>query len=377
MRRSFVAYKALMNQIPVLPSGVSTGETRSRRAIGIWLLVIAGMIAVMVVIGGLTRLTGSGLSITEWHPVTGIVPPMSDADWQSEFAKYRGTPQYDLLNRGMGLESFKTIYWWEWTHRFFGRLIGFVFAIPFLYFAIRRRIDRKLAVRLLILFGLGAAQGVLGWWMVKSGLEPMRVAVSQYRLAAHLGLAMALFGYALWIAFELLGLRRSAKPDLALMRPFGFALPALIFLQILLGAFMAGIDAGRAFADWPTYAGRWVPPGMFDLDPWWINHFENPALVHFQHRTLGYAIAVFATLIYIALRGSHADRAPRMAAIHMIVIVGVQVWLGILTVINMVPIGLAAAHQIAALVLFGAALWLVYVLPSRARAGGELERAGS
>src|SRR5262245_13811782 len=171
---------------------------RVDRGVGLWLFVIAAMIGLMVVVGGLTRLTGSGLSITEWQPVTGVIPPLSDAAWQAEFAKYQGTPQYELINRGMGLAGFKTIYWWEWTHRLLGRLIGVVFLIPFLLFLRERRIDRSIAIRLGIIFLLGAAQGALGWWMVQSGLSGERVAVSQYRLAAHLGLAIILFGYILW-----------------------------------------------------------------------------------------------------------------------------------------------------------------------------------
>src|SRR5688572_16789537 len=183
---------------------------RSGRAVALWLFVIAAMIALMVLVGGLTRLTGSGLSITEWRPVTGAIPPISDADWLAEFARYQGTPQYDLLNRGMGLAAFKTIYWWEWTHRLLGRLIGVVFVVPFLVFLWQRRIDRALAGRLAIIFLLGGAQGALGWWMVQSGLVETRVAVSQYRLAAHLGLAIILFGYVLWTALEVIGARQTS-----------------------------------------------------------------------------------------------------------------------------------------------------------------------
>jgi cytochrome c oxidase assembly protein subunit 15 len=364
-----------MGQIPVLKPEVAmrteAPARNPRRAIGIWLLVIAGMIALMVVIGGLTRLTGSGLSITEWHPVTGVVPPLSEADWQSEFAKYRDTPQYELINRDMGLEGFKAIYWWEWAHRFVGRVIGFVFLIPFLYFALRRRIDGRLAARLGVLFALGAAQGALGWWMVKSGLEPMRVAVSQYRLAAHLGLAFLLFGYTLWIAFEMLGVRKSAHSGLAQMRWWAWLLAALVFVQLLFGALMAGLDAGLAFSDWPTYAAKWIPPGLYDLDPWWINHFENPALVHFQHRTLGYGIGVLAILLYIAARHMRADRPVRIAAIHVVLIVALQIMVGIATVVTQVPLALAAVHQVTALGLFGAALWLAFVLTRRAAAPVE------
>src|SRR6267378_747022 len=183
-------------------------QIRTDRGVGIWLFIIAAMIGLMVVIGGLTRLTGSGLSITEWQPVTGVLPPLSDAAWQAEFAKYQGSPQYELLNRGMGIAGFKTIYWWEWTHRLLGRLLGAVFLVPFLVFLRQGRIDRTIAVRLGIIFLLGAAQGVLGWWMVQSGLTGERIAVSQYRLAAHLGLAMILFGYVFWTALEVIGAAR-------------------------------------------------------------------------------------------------------------------------------------------------------------------------
>src|SRR5579872_5579742 len=188
-----------------------SAPARSDRAVGIWLFSIAALIALMVVIGGLTRLTGSGLSITEWQPVTGVIPPLNQADWQTEFAKYRGTPQYELLNRGMGLAAFKSIYLWEWTHRLLGRILGVVFLLPFVSFLWQRRIDSRIGSRLAIIFVLGAAQGVLGWWMVQSGLTDGRVAVSQYRLAAHLGLATILFGYLFWTGLEISGASRTSK----------------------------------------------------------------------------------------------------------------------------------------------------------------------
>jgi cytochrome c oxidase assembly protein subunit 15 len=332
------------------------------RGVALWLFAIAALIGLMVVVGGLTRLTGSGLSITEWQPVTGVVPPLGDAGWQAEFAKYRGTPQYELLNRGMGLAGFKAIYWWEWSHRLLGRILGFVFLLPFLYFAAKRRIDRAIAIRLAVIFLLGAAQGVLGWWMVQSGLTGARVAVSQYRLAAHLGLAIILFGYVFWTALEILGPPRTGVANAARLRPWAVALAALIYVQMLLGAFMAGLDAGLAFSSWPTYAGAWIPPGLYDLNPWWINHFENPALVHFQHRTVGYVVAVMVAWLYIAMRRAHADRPARLAGIHVVLVTLVQVALGVFTVVTQVALPLAALHQICALALFGCALWWVYAL---------------
>src|ERR1700682_4364989 len=248
-------------------SATTTTLARSDRAVGLWLFLIAAMIGLMVVVGGLTRLTGSGLFITEWQRVTGVIPPLSDAAWQSEFAKYQGTPQYDLINRGIGLVGFKSIYWWEWTHRMLGRVLGAVFLIPFLVFLRQGRIDRAIATRLAIIFLLGAAQGALGWWMVQSGLSGERVAVSQYRLAAHLGMAMILFGYVFWTALEVAGAARSRIAPAARFQTWASLLVALIFVQILLGAFMAGLDAGLAFSSWPTYAGAWIPRGLYDLSP--------------------------------------------------------------------------------------------------------------
>lgn len=339
---------------------------RTDRAVGLWLFLIAAMIGLMVVVGGLTRLTGSGLSITEWQPVTGVIPPLNDNAWQSEFAKYRGTPQYDLLNRGIGLAGFKAIYWWEWTHRLLGRLLGGGFLIPFLVFLRQGRIDRTIAARLGIIFLLGAAQGALGWWMVQSGLTGERVAVSQYRLAAHLGLAMILFGYVFWSALEMIGAARSRLASAARFQTWTVLLVVLLFVQIMLGAFMAGLDAGLAFSSWPTYAGAWIPRGLYDLSPWWINHFENPALVHFQHRSVGYAVAIMVVLLYIALRRAGADRRLRIAGIHAVVLTVLQIALGIFTVVSMVALPLAALHQISALALFAAALWWAYTLSGNA-----------
>jgi cytochrome c oxidase assembly protein subunit 15 len=338
---------------------------RPDKAVGLWLFAIAALIGLMVVLGGLTRLTGSGLSITEWQPVTGIIPPLSQSDWQAEFAKYQGTPQYELINRGLGLSGFKTIYWWEWSHRMLGRVLGAVFLVPFILFYRQRRIDRALGVRLVVIFLLGGAQGALGWWMVQSGFEPSRIAVSQYRLAAHLGLAIALFGYVFWSALETIG---AARTELRLdrFRVGAAVLAALIFLQMLLGALMAGLSAGRAFSDWPTYGGRWIPPGLYDLEPWWINHFENPALVHFQHRTVAYLVAALAVLLFAGLRG-HADKPARIAGVHVLALTVVQVILGIVTVTSLVALPLAALHQICALALFASALWLVYATGAASR----------
>ena len=337
---------------------------RSDRAVGLWLFAIAALIALMVVIGGLTRLTGSGLSITEWQPVTGVIPPLDQADWQAEFAKYRGTPQYELLNRGMGLAAFKSIYLWEWTHRLLGRILGGVFLVPFLAFLWQRRIDSRIASRLAVIFLLGSAQGVLGWWMVESGLTDGRVAVSQYRLAAHLGLATILFGYVFWTALEIAGAARITPRLPSRLKYSCFGLATLLFIQMLLGALMAGLNAGRAFNTWPSYAGRWFPAGLFDLTPWWRNHFENHAMVHFQHRTVGYVIALAAAWLFWRL--SAAERPAKVASYHVAGLIVLQITLGVFTVITSVALPVAALHQICALALFASALWWSYTLtPAR------------
>jgi cytochrome c oxidase assembly protein subunit 15 len=346
---------------PSPAASVSSGPVRGDMGVGLWLMVIAALIALMVIVGGLTRMTESGLSITEWRPVTGALPPLSPEDWAAEFERYRGTTQYEVLNQGMGLAGFKAIYWWEWGHRFLGRVLGFVFLLPFLYFVVRKRVDSQLGVRLGVIFLLGAAQGALGWWMVQSGLAD-RVSVSQYRLAAHLGLAFLLFGYILWTAFEVLGVRRTAIAPLARFRPLAAVIAGLIFAQILLGAIVAGLDAGLAFSTWPSYGGWAVPPGLYDAMPWWINHFENHAMVHFQHRNIGYAIFGLTVALFVTLRRVSPDRPVRLAAVHVAVFTLAQVALGILTVVTMVALPLAALHQFFALALFGASLWLVYVL---------------
>jgi len=338
------------------------------RAVGIWLFCIAALIAMMVVVGGLTRLTGSGLSITEWQPVTGVIPPLSQADWQAEFAKYQGTPQYELLNRGMGLAAFKDIYLWEWTHRLLGRFLGFVFLVPFLAFLWQRRIDGRIASRLGVIFLLGAAQGALGWWMVQSGLTDGRVLVSQYRLAAHLGLATILFGYVFWTALEIAGAPRVARPVTAGNRIAAFGLAGLVFVQMLLGAFMAGIHAGLAFNTWPSYAGRWVPLGLFNLSPWWRNHFENHAMVHFQHRMVGYLVAIVAAVLFWRLK--NAGRSARIASIHVAALLALQITFGVVTVVTSVALAPAALHQICALALFASALWWAYTITPQEPRGG-------
>lgn len=319
------------------------------RAVGIWLLVVAAMIAAMVVVGGLTRLTGSGLSITEWHPVTGVIPPLNHAQWMAEFARYKHIPQYKLENRGMSLSDFQGIYWWEWTHRLLGRTIGAVFLLPFLFFAWRGDIPRSRYKQMIVLFLLGGLQGLIGWWMVKSGLE-VRVSVSQYRLAIHLGFAIILLGAILWVALEFL----RPKPAQPGKGRGALAFIVLVYIQMLLGALVAGLHAGLIYNTWPSMDGRFLPENPFFHSPWWINFFEDPGLAQFDHRIGAYLVALAAVALWLMAKWS------RKTATLVLVIVAVQITLGILTLLNQVPIPLAALHQITAVALYCAAVWHFY-----------------
>jgi heme a synthase len=347
-----------------------------RRAVGWWLIAIALLVAAMVTVGGLTRLTGSGLSITEWHPVTGVLPPLSEHAWQAEFAKYRKIPQYRLENRGMSLTDFKAIYWWEWTHRLLGRLIGFVFFVPLVFFIATRTLSRAEIPRMLALFALGGLQGFVGWWMVQSGLET-RVSVSQYRLAIHLGVAVVLFGAILWTAFGYISLgprgigtagimpapivRRHRMPAGSQRSQwFALAFIALVYCQMLLGAFVAGLHAGLIYNTWPSMDGRALPEGALFLKPWWINVFENAGLAQFDHRIGAYVIAAFAMVLWAMSR--QGSRLMRASADLVIGITLAQVALGILTLVNQVPLPLAALHQATAVALFAASLWHLFTI---------------
>ncbi len=339
----------------------------SRRAVGIWLLIVAAMIAAMVLVGGLTRLTGSGLSITQWQPISGVVPPMSHAAWQAEFDNYKQIPQYKLENRGMTLSQFKGIFWWEWSHRLLGRLIGFVFLVPFLWFAWRGAIPKSGYRRMTVLFLLGGLQGFVGWWMVTSGIETStRVSVSQYRLATHLGLALFLFAAILWTALEYL----RPKPAGAKAAPQAFwakAMAAGIYLQMLLGALVAGLHAGLIYNTWPSMDGRFGPENPFFSHPWWINVFQNPGLAQFDHRIGAYLIFFGAVALFWMAR--KLKGAQKITAHALLGVVLLQILLGILTLLYQVPIALAALHQITAVALFSTAIWHAYeVSGAKARA---------
>lgn len=335
----------------VLPRihAVETAD-RNRRAIAWWLIGVAALVFIMVVVGGLTRLTESGLSITEWKPVTGALPPMSEQHWQDEFALYKQIPQYEIMNKGMTLAEFKTIYWWEWSHRFLGRLIGVAFLVPFLWFALTGRIERAMVPRLIFLFVLGGMQGVLGWWMVMSGLVE-RTEVSQYRLAAHLGLATLIYGALIWTALDMFHGRSTRF--LSGLAKAALALIVLVFAQTILGAFVAGIRAGLIYNTWPLMAGAFIPDGLLKMAPLWHNFFENHLTVQFQHRMAAYLLLALAAWHAWSARKSDGARGANL----LVAAVVAQAALGIWTVLWVVPIPLGAAHQAGAMVVFGIAVW--------------------
>lgn len=333
------------------------------RPVAYWLLGCCLMIALMVVIGGVTRLTDSGLSITEWRPLLGWIPPLSQADWEDLFAKYREIPQYQLLNLGMSLQEFQNIFWWEYIHRVWGRLIGVVFLVPFLWFLAAGRVRGRLGLRLAGLFVLGGLQGALGWYMVASGLVD-RVSVSPYRLTAHLGLAIAIYAYALWIALDLLAPHPRAEDSRGVrrLRAVCIAFAALVGLTMLSGGFVAGLDAGMTYNTFPLMDGRWVPEGYSDLRPWGLNLFENIAAVQFNHRALAVAVVLAAALLWAyALKVPLGQRAQALLlAVYAMAVL--QAGLGIATLLLAVPVALAACHQAGAMVLLTLALWTSHEL---------------
>jgi len=320
-----------------------------RRAIRLWLYAICVLIFAMIVVGGATRLTDSGLSITEWKPIHGVIPPLSVAEWEEELEKYRQIPEYQLINKGMSLEEFKFIFWWEWGHRLLGRVIGLAFFVPLVWFWWRGRIERWLLPWLVGGFVLGGMQGVVGWWMVVSGLAE-RVDVSQYRLATHLTLACLIFIYLFALAryLALVPVDREGATRTQASRPFlGAAklLMGLLVLQIFLGGLVAGLKAGLSFNTWPLMDGAFIPSGLWLMTPAWINHFENVLTVQFQHRMTAYLIVGFALWAMWAVYRSEAARHLRGAAHAVVAILFVQMVIGIATLLGHVPFWLALAHQ--------------------------------
>jgi cytochrome c oxidase assembly protein subunit 15 len=339
---------------------VSTAAPRhngAERSIAVWLLLCCAMIFLMVVIGGITRLTESGLSITEWQPVSGILPPLSETQWAVQFDKYKAIPQYRAIHAGMTLAEFKLIFFWEYLHRLWGRLIGVVFAVPFLYFLLRRRIAGRLVPQLAGLFVLGGLQGVLGWYMVKSGLA-QRIEVSQYRLAAHLLAAVVIYGATLWVALGLLWPRAepTRDPRQVILRRGTTAVIFLVLLTLTAGAFVAGLRAGYIYNTFPLMEGRFVPAEYWQLVPWYLNWFENIPAAQFDHRLL--AETSWGAIAALWFYGWRVDLAPRARmALHVLFAMAtLQATLGIATLLLVAPLPLAVTHQAGALLLVAAAV---------------------
>ncbi|MFQ5625890.1 MAG: COX15/CtaA family protein [Methyloligellaceae bacterium] len=343
-----------------------TGTKKDGLAVQVWLFCLCVLIFAMVLVGGATRLTDSGLSITEWQPILGIVPPMGEGAWQEAFAKYRLIPEYELVNKGMSMDEFRFIYWWEWAHRFLGRMIGFAFLLPFLLFWLTGRISKQLWPKLIVMFVLGGLQGALGWYMVMSGLVA-RVDVSQYRLAAHLCAAVLIFAYIFWVALRLR--REDAQWTAATrsVRTSAALLAAGLFLQIGLGAFVAGLDAGQGYNTWPLMDGAFIPEGLGAMSPWYLNLFENALTVQFDHRMLAYIIIGWA-LAHAALAITRfGSGSITLGAGMLFLAVLLQGMLGIATLLAHAPVGLSLAHQAMAIFVFAIALWhLAQITPALA-----------
>lgn len=337
------------------------------RVVQLWLYGIAALVALMVVVGGATRLTDSGLSITEWQLITGVIPPLGEVQWLQAFKKYQEIPEFKVINSNMTLAEFKTIYWWEWAHRFLGRSVGFVFALPMLFFWLRGYLTPALKPKLLLILALGGLQGAMGWYMVQSGLVE-NVDVSQYRLAAHLSLAVVLFSFAFWVALDLRQWAPEEKYDGHLVLEGAVVLAALIYVQIIAGAFVAGLDAGQGYNTWPLMDGALVPDGLFSLTPAWLNFFDNALTVQFMHRALAYLIVLF-TLAYCFKLLKDTKQGPlAISALAILLVVVIQVVLGVVTLLSVVQIALALCHQVGALVVLALILNHIHmVLRSRSQ----------
>jgi cytochrome c oxidase assembly protein subunit 15 len=336
----------------------------ANRPVATWLFACAALVFAMVVVGGVTRLTHSGLSIVEWQPIVGTLPPLTDTQWEETFAKYRATPEFRLVNHAMTLAEFKGIFWWEYFHRLLGRAIGVVFLAPLLWFAARRRLPEGYGWKLVGIFALGGLQGAMGWYMVQSGLvdDPR---VSQFRLTAHLGLALAIFAALLWAGLSLVDPRRSslAAPAQRSVRRFALAVVALVFVMALTGGFVAGIRAGFAYNTFPLMNGSLVPPEILSIDPWWKNFFWNMATVQFVHRALAWALAFLVPVLWWRLGAVPGLPARARTGGHLLLaLLAVQVGLGIATLLFVVLVPLAAAHQAGAVLVFAAALNVAHAL---------------
>jgi heme a synthase len=345
-------------------TAISAQQAPDNRAVRWWLLTIVVLIAIMALVGGATRLTESGLSIVEWKPVTGTLPPLDQQQWTRAFDAYKAIPQYRELNAGMTLGEFKTIFWWEWSHRLLGRVIGIAFLLPFLWFLWRGVLSADLRLRLWLIFGLGALQGVVGWWMVASGLSE-RVEVSQYRLATHLMLALLIFSAIVWTLRRLAD-RPSSRVS-SRLKITSVALLVLTFVQLYLGALLAGLRAGRVYNTWPHIDGALIPSTarLFFEEPWWRNLFDNTLTVQFEHRMVAYALFALAILHAVDAVRSRAGTIAVNGALWLAAAIILQAALGILTLLNQVPVLLGLAHQAVAMSVLTLAIFQAERLAAR------------
>jgi cytochrome c oxidase assembly protein subunit 15 len=333
-------------------------QTRYNRQIAYWLLICAAVIFGMILLGGVTRLTNSGLSMVDWKPLMGVIPPLSEADWQAMFLKYQQFPEYQKVNTGMSLEEFKPIFMYEYLHRVLGRFIGLIFILPFLFFLFTKRIKAGLTPKLIIMLIGGGFQGLLGWYMVKSGLVD-NPRVSQYRLTAHLGAAVLIYSFILWTAFSLI----SPKSDQPIeLKNFSYLLSGLIFLMILSGGLVAGTHAGHAYSTWPLMGDSFIPAGLYSMTPVWLSAFEDITTIQFNHRMFAYLIV--ALVIVFALKTLRADiKGPAKIGVFCLIgLLIMQVTLGISTLLFYVPVPVAAAHQVGAVALLSASLFISHSL---------------
>ncbi len=356
------------------PGGVRAVGARPQ--VAAWLLAVAVLVALMVMLGGATRLTHSGLSMVQWQPLMGVLPPMNEAAWMDVFERYKQYPEYQKINQGMSLEEFKSIFYFEYAHRVLGRLIGLAFALPFVWFWATGRIERRMRIPLVGLFLLGGLQGLIGWWMVKSGLVD-RPDVSHYRLAVHLGVAVLIFGGLIWAALSLLFPRPEGVTKTVFvgeLRLWVVVILTMIFLQILSGALVAGLDAGLIYNSFPTMNGYWLPPELGDLSPGWINLFENPVTVQFDHRIGAYICTILIVGLWLRQQltpklGAAFAGAARKAMALTLAALALQLALGIVTLLWVVPVVIAVLHQGGALLLFAAATLLAFHLHNEPESG--------
>ncbi|MEE2999477.1 MAG: COX15/CtaA family protein [Pseudomonadota bacterium] len=342
--------------------GLVIQDNSTNQIIAKWLFGLCGMVFFMVILGGLTRLTHSGLSMVDWRPITGWLPPIGSEEWESVFDQYKESPEFKKINDGITIEGFKSIFWLEYFHRLWGRIMGVSLILPFIFFLAKGWINRKLIFRIIIIFLMGAFQGVLGWYMVKSGLMD-NPDVSQYRLTAHLSAAIIIYGYMFWVAMSLI---KSENDVLIFASPrllsFSVFTAFWIFLTIISGGFVAGLDAGLTYNTFPLMDGQVVPGGMWDLDPWHRNFFENITTVQFDHRILAESSLVLVVGVWLMSRKANIPNFARVPFTAMLIMVLIQVALGIITLISVVPIFIALLHQIGALILFTISLWAIHTL---------------